>query len=510
MHRWRYFLQLSRADKKNTKIITSEKTNMSFNNTPTDIQYITNLFLQAAQNGVTDLCILLKDYVAERVEMANIVDEKLGANPLHWAAYNGHEDIVKLLVGQWPKLINTQTHNGSTPLLNAVVKGHKSITIFLLQNGADPRLGAGGYKDAFSCQDKNAATAYMAEYKELLNKLFCDALFGDSPDLEKAKQLLEKGADVDALMRKSDNDKITYTALFHACTQKNLSIVDFLIQNNAALNVIGGKNGFTPLHAAVYFGYPETVQRLKEAGASLTMTDALGRTPLALAKSGCVPAIVDLLEVKVKDNALNQPIVASDKQATTENLTLEERLQRLSTPIPIRLPNSLFLHKPKAAPQPIKPQITLAELKLAMAEIEQSVDSIEKNGNFCIKWVAQKCHESNIPNSVKDLHLDRSIESYRETITNLRATLESVNDLTEVEDLDELSALFAILGNISTNFSLQSRGKIIPSREYGKEYLMLTDSLGKIENRTKYIAEQIDELNMSRNTDTRTKQMACL
>ena len=59
--------------------------------------------------------------------------------PLHSAAINGHEKIIKLLLSHKAD-INSRDKTGATPLHLASQEGHLASVVALLQAGADPLL----------------------------------------------------------------------------------------------------------------------------------------------------------------------------------------------------------------------------------------------------------------------------------------------------------------------------------------------------------------------------------
>ncbi len=90
-----------------------------------------NAMMLAALNGDATFVNLL---IAKDVEV-----NKKGWSPLHYAATNGHDDIVKILLDH-SAYIDATSPNGTTPLMMAARGGHLSTCKLLLDEGADLRI----------------------------------------------------------------------------------------------------------------------------------------------------------------------------------------------------------------------------------------------------------------------------------------------------------------------------------------------------------------------------------
>jgi ankyrin repeat protein len=64
---------------------------------------------------------------------------KPGWTPLHYAATNGHTEVMKLLLDK-DAFIDAQSPNGTTPLMMAAMYGSTAAVKLLLDEGADPLM----------------------------------------------------------------------------------------------------------------------------------------------------------------------------------------------------------------------------------------------------------------------------------------------------------------------------------------------------------------------------------
>jgi len=80
---------------------------------------------------------------------------------LHFAAENGHDEVVKYLVNDLKQDINMLNGTGSTPLIQAASKGKGSTITLLMSLGADLKIKNTHGRTAYQC-------APSADIKELL------------------------------------------------------------------------------------------------------------------------------------------------------------------------------------------------------------------------------------------------------------------------------------------------------------------------------------------------------
>jgi ankyrin repeat protein len=112
-----------KSDKVGAALLANPKTNVEIEDKAGE-----NAMMMAALNGDIDF---VKQLIAKDAEV-----NKKGWAPLHYAAANGHDDIVKVLLDH-SAYVDAGSPNGTTPLMMAARGGHVSTVKLLLDNGAD-------------------------------------------------------------------------------------------------------------------------------------------------------------------------------------------------------------------------------------------------------------------------------------------------------------------------------------------------------------------------------------
>jgi ankyrin repeat protein len=208
--------------------------------------------VKASQVGDLDKLMVLLDRGAE----INTLDGDQ-RTPLHWAAANGHLQIVQHCLECAGVIIDTQDDGGWTPLMSAVSSGRGEVCNMLLSKKADANL-----------MNSNGAIA-LHFHK------------GRVPILQ---MVLQSTSDLNVI------DKYGITALHKAVSGTHSTASGFdecaelLLQ--AGATQIADKEGNTPLHFAVMDGNDDIAESLALRHGALT--DALnadGKTPLDMAST---------------------------------------------------------------------------------------------------------------------------------------------------------------------------------------------------------------------------------
>ena len=218
-----------------------------------DFGKIQERFFRSAQTGdATEIQFLIK--------MGADINHKTpvkGDSPLFTAAFNGHVDIVDILL-ETGSDYDTSQKEGATPLYVAAQNGHVKIVEKLLGAGAN-------------IHKKRTDTGY--------GPLHAAAQYGHVKIVEK---LLRAGANKDESI--FHNGVLNgFTPLYIAARNNRLEVVKALLHAEANPDKAISHNDLTPLHVAAFRGNLQIVQALLNAGANVNMYDKRGKTPLDIA-----------------------------------------------------------------------------------------------------------------------------------------------------------------------------------------------------------------------------------
>ncbi|KAI0926197.1 hypothetical protein AcW1_010362 [Taiwanofungus camphoratus] len=192
----------------------------------------------AAQNRQIGL---VRSLVCQDAKLVNSVDID-GRTPLHWAASSESLDIARYLIDQGAE-VDCSDSLGWTPLHIAASAGHEEIVRELIGSGADVNRR----------NDKGLTPMHYSASKS---------------HVEIGKLLISRGADINA------RDKANQTPLHRAATTGSTGFINILLNPpegspKTRLNT-ADRVGNTPLHLAMESAHAEAACLLIEAGADRT------------------------------------------------------------------------------------------------------------------------------------------------------------------------------------------------------------------------------------------------
>ena len=253
---------------------------------------------------------LIDRIIANSSEAEELKDISTETTPLYQAAFNGHNELVELLLekGADP---NIKTKAGTTALMGAAYGGHKRIAELLIAHGADVNV-KGEDKGILEYVIKHGATGEnLREFTNLETFPLLQAAHKGHKEI--VQLLIKNGADVNT------TNPVGYTALMAAMAGGHTETVRVLIENGA--NVNASREGWAVLNSALTSiihhapperaNYYEIAKLLITSGADIHATDPRGKTPLHLKLNNL--ELVKLLvakgaDVNAKDKSGNTPL----------------------------------------------------------------------------------------------------------------------------------------------------------------------------------------------------------
>jgi ankyrin repeat protein len=225
----------------------------------------------------------------------------LAQTALHWAAQEGHEEVVAYLLDKGV-LASHQDSSGGMPVMLAIRNRHTRVALLLLEHmGAHNLLGGQGL-EARCRYEGHTALQFAVRWGRM--------------DL--VAMLLEHGARADT------TDRYGTSALQTAVDQGHLEIVKLLVEclGSQALHE-GDSRGKVLLHSALKWGSEEMVMYLLSKGPWPTVRDQNGETALMCgARSAFIQVLQRLLEYTARQGLNDR---SSDGKTALHYAVLDER-----------------------------------------------------------------------------------------------------------------------------------------------------------------------------------------
>ncbi|KAI9786673.1 MAG: hypothetical protein M1839_006224 [Geoglossum umbratile] len=254
------------------------------------------------------------------------------------AARNGDRDLVQLLLERGAE-VNAKGGWYGTALRAALAEGHRGLVKLLLDHGADPCIEVTGnhtsrvrgslFEDFHSALEVAAASGDTSLVQMLLDH---GVDINEEPCGDSAPSLLGQAAKaVDTTMMKfllskgADPRKDSGYALSVARSQRNLEMIQLLLEHGADINKIFGWHG-SALQSAINNGDYDIARFLLDAGADVNIQAGFYGSPLqdAILREGISGFPVELIERGADVNLVGgewcTPLMAAAKKGDEEIL----------------------------------------------------------------------------------------------------------------------------------------------------------------------------------------------
>jgi len=254
----------------------------------------------AAFCGLYDVVKVLTTEHPQDVNSRSVVGEE---TPLHLASQAGHIDVARLFI-EYGTDVAAQTNDGTTPLHTVSSKGLVDVARLLIKHGAD---AAAQSKDGITPLHQASRSGHMDVVQLLIEHgAYTEAQCKDGTPLHWASEysqidvaqlLIEHGANVAA---ESENAE---TPLHRAASKHHADLAWLLIKHSADA-AAQDEDLRTPLHWASLWGDLDLAQLLIEHGADTAAQDEDRITPLHWA-SKC--GQVDVVRLSSSMAQMRQP-----------------------------------------------------------------------------------------------------------------------------------------------------------------------------------------------------------
>ena len=229
----------------------------------------------ASGSGNTDLVSILLKAGADLFT----TDSKAGATALHKACQRGSLETVRLLVEAGAFVNAVAVTTGHTPLIEALWFKQPEVVQYLLDHGAglemkthygftllehfNYAMNVNVYgKEKLVRADGMLKARQQADQRHVEEQRLMKAVIDN--DLEKVKQLLADGADLEERYPVLNGFNDAHTPLLVACRDGHTEIVAELLKAGADVNAVEPTFAAVPLHKATYNGHVEITRMLVE------------------------------------------------------------------------------------------------------------------------------------------------------------------------------------------------------------------------------------------------------
>jgi len=221
----------------------------------------------------------------EKKADANAAEDKNQRTPLHFAAIQGYEDVVKVL-HRYKADLNLVDKEGHSALLLACLNGQATMAQLLVRLGAGKEARTNSRRTALMLAAQNGSVSTV---RVLLQHV--------GPD----EQPCDAGK----------------TALLYACESGHRSVAKVLIDAHANVNQKAALTQESALILACSYGQAEVVKMLRREGARLEDPSVDGRTPLHAASQSSMPSLLAHLVRGITEDKMKAMLGARDRFGKT-------------------------------------------------------------------------------------------------------------------------------------------------------------------------------------------------
>jgi ankyrin repeat protein len=247
------------------------------------------------------------------------MDQTSKSQGLRWAATEGHENVVRVLIGKDSgirEIVDVKDRVGKTALHLASLYGHHSVCSLLLENGADVEMRAACSMTSIhlaACQGHEQTVKILLDHGAAIERTTHSGETAlhwavKNGHLNVINLLLARGANIEA----SDYGKSR--ALHMACAAGQTAVVRLLLEHRADVKA-GDVEGGTPLHWASWHGHEHNVQLLLEHDADIEARGVAGGTPL---RGAAMHGHFNIVRILLDQGANTEVRNASGKTALDE------------------------------------------------------------------------------------------------------------------------------------------------------------------------------------------------
>ncbi|XP_060867284.1 protein phosphatase 1 regulatory subunit 12A isoform X6 [Metopolophium dirhodum] len=308
--------QLKRWEESDTNRESPSRKNIKAVSFPIDCAFLASVS-SGDKNEVNSLLYLAADINAANAD---------GLTALHQACIDDNLDMVEFLVEHGAD-VNRGDKEGWTPLHATTSCGFVSIAKYLLEHGADV--------SAINCDQELAIDiAESDDMRKLLEQHLRDMGIDCDEARNKEERLMLKDARewINTGKFKDSPHATTGAMAIHVSAAKGyIKVLELLIQAGAEVDC-QDYDGWTPLHAAAYWGQKEACEILVEHFCNMKKKNFVGQTAFDVSDEEMKDLLDELKKKQASQNkdASDKNYLISNKLTNSQNQKRRSSISRLS------------------------------------------------------------------------------------------------------------------------------------------------------------------------------------